>query len=236
MSLVLGVLSRTARQVGSHLGAAVVANVGAVLLSLPVVIVLSAVAGATSLSLLPLGVVLLLGVLPNPALVGLQLACRSFATGESMTIREQWEGLIQGWRLPFRAWLVGVAITALILLNVTFYPRMAGRGALHIVAGPIEVIWLSALVFWLAMHLYLYPLLLRQEPPSVLMAYRNAAVVALSRPGSTLLLTAAWIAWLTVTATTGPAYVIGLAVAATMQQNALSRVLPRFRVTTANGA
>jgi hypothetical protein len=39
-----------------------------------------------------------------------------------------------------------------------------------------------------------------------------------------------WLGWLLLTAFTGPAYIIGLALAASIQQNALARLLPTFGV------
>jgi hypothetical protein len=237
VSPILRVLGSTIGQISSHLTAAAVSNICAVVLSLPVIIVLSVLAHSTSLSALPLGVVLLLGVLPNPLLVGLQLSAHALTKHETLRINEQWQGVVRYWRLSLRAWLLAITVTAVILLNVSFYPRMAaGPGVLHVLVGPIEVVWLSALVFWLSMHLYVYPLLLRQERPAVVLAYRNAAVLVLSRPGFALVLVALWLGWLIFTSTIGLAYVVGLAVAATMQQNALARIVPEFGVAIATGA
>lgn len=227
MTLALRVLGSTIRQVSTHLTNAFLANVFAVLLSLPLLVLLSAIAHAVSLSALPLGVVLLIGVLPNPALGGLQVAGSAIAVSETASIREQWVGVARYWRPSLRAWLAGLVVSVVILLNISFYPRLgASQSALHLLAGPLELVWLSAAAFWLTMHLYVYPLLLRQDRPSVVLAYRNAAVATLKRPLFSAILTLAWLLWLVLTATTGPAYLIGLIVAATIQQNALLRIIP----------
>lgn len=231
VTLGLRTLGTSVWQVGTHLTAAFVANVCAVLLSLPLLLALSAIAHATSLSVLPLGVALLLGILPNPLLAGLQLASHAILTSDTLSIGEQWQGIRERWKLTLPASLIDLAIAGVILLNVIFYPQIGGdQGTLHILAGPLEVIWLSILLFWLATHLYLYPLLLRMEQPSLLLAYRNAAAIVMARPLFTLIVMAGWLIWLVFTATTGPAYVVGLTLAAAIQQQALTRILPTFAV------
>lgn len=229
MILALRVLGSALRQVGAHLTIAFISNVCAVLISVPLLLLLSAVAHATSLSVLPLGVVLLLGVLPSPALAGLQLLGDAFTQADTISVREQWKGIIHYWQLSLRAWLTGILVTGIMLLNVVFYPQLgSSHSGLRVVAGPLEVVWLSVVMFWLAMHLYVYPLLLRQDRPSIVLAYRNAAVMVLGRPLYSFIISLVWLVWLAITATTGPAYLIGLIVAATIQQNALARAVSTY--------
>ena len=77
------------RQVFSHLAVSFGGNLLAMLLSLPIVLV-SIVAAffVHSLSLVPLGIALLVGVLPNPACMGLQTLTRELARGDTADLAE----------------------------------------------------------------------------------------------------------------------------------------------------
>jgi hypothetical protein len=227
----LHVLGAALRQVGGHLVVSFIANVFAVALSLPVLLALSLAAHATSLSVLPLGAVLLLGVLPNPAFAGVQLLGHSLREREALPLRDQWQAVRLHWRPALAAWLAGIVLSAVLILNVAFYAHLGGTSSVpRVLIEPIEAAWTSLLAFWLAMHLYVYPLLLRQERRGLLLVYRNAAVMVLGRPLITLMVAGVWLGWLLLTAFTGPAYIIGLALAASIQQNALARLLPTFGV------
>jgi hypothetical protein len=204
-------------------------NVLAMLLSLPIVLV-SIVAAfyAHSLSLVPLGVALLVGVLPNPACMGLQTLTRELARGQTADFREQWQGLRLYWRACLRAWLVAAAVTGICVLNIAFWGTQAANRAsrLHAVAAPLLIVWTLILFLWLAVHLYVAPLLLAQAEARVLLAYRNAAVTMLSRPVASLAVSLVWLGALVLTSATALATVIGLALAASIQQNALRLSLP----------
>jgi hypothetical protein len=72
------------------------------------------------------------------------------------------------------------------------------------------------------------PLLLAQAEARVLLAYRNAAVIMLSRPLASLTVSVIWLGVLVFTSATGLATIIGLALAASIQQNTLRRLLPNL--------
>src|SRR6476660_8906922 len=92
-------------QVFSHVALSFGGNVVAILLSLPIVLV-SIVAAfvAHSLSLVPLGIALLVGALPNPACMGLQRLAEELAHGQSADLGEQWRAIRTYWRVSLRAW------------------------------------------------------------------------------------------------------------------------------------
>ena len=218
-------------QVFSHLALSFGGNVLAMLLSLPIVLVSVVAAYAFhSLSLVPLGVALLVGALPNPACMGLQTLTRELARGDTANLREQWQGLRMYWRVTLRAWLIAAAISITCVLNMAFYGTQAADPAarLHAVAAPLFVVWTLVLFLWLAIHLYVAPLLLAQAEARVLLAYRNAAVTMLSRPVASLVVSLIWLGTLVFTSFTALATVIGLALAASIQQNTFRLLLPNL--------
>ena len=126
------------------------------LLSLPIVLVSIVVAFFVhSLSVVPLGIALLVGALPNPACMGLQTLARELARGDSLNLGEQWQGLRTYWRASLRAWLIAAAITITGALNVVFWATQAANPAtsLHAVAAPLFLVWALILLFWLGIHL-----------------------------------------------------------------------------------
>jgi hypothetical protein len=62
----------------------------------------------------------------------------------------------------------------------------------------------------------------------VLLAYRNAAVLMLSRPGASLTVSVIWLGALVFTSATALATVFGLALAASIQQNTFKLLLPNL--------
>ncbi|MGZ6662272.1 MAG: hypothetical protein ACXVHL_33645 [Solirubrobacteraceae bacterium] len=198
-------------------------------MSLPIVLVSIVLAFFVhSLSVVPLGVALLVGALPNPACMGLQTLARELASGHTADFGEQWQGLRTYWRVSLRAWLMAAAITIVCALNVAFYERQAANPAasLHAVAAPLSLVWALILLLWLGVHLYVAPLLLAQAEASVLLAYRNAAVLMLSRPVASLAVSLIWLGALVFTSATALATIIGLALAASIQQNTFRLLVP----------
>jgi hypothetical protein len=201
------------------------------LLSLPIVLLSIVAAFAVdSLSLVPLGIALLVGALPNPACMGLQTLARELAHGRTADLREQWQGLRTYWRVSLRAWLIAAAIAITCVVNMAFYGTQAANPAtrLHAVAAPLFAVWTLILFLWLGINLYVAPLLLAQTEARVLLAYRNAAVIMLSRPVASAMVSLLWLGALVFTSATALATVIGLALAASIQQNALRLLLPEL--------
>jgi hypothetical protein len=216
-------------QIFSHLALSFGGNLLAMLFSLPIVLALIVVAFFVhSLSVVPLGIAILVGALPNPACMGLQRLARELARGHAPDFGEQWQALRTYWRVGLRAWLIAAAITIICALNVAFYATQATNPAsgLHAVAAPLFLVWALFLLFWLGIHLYVAPLLLAQVEPRALLAYRNAAVLMLSRPVASWTVIPIWLGALVFTSTTALATIIGLALSASIQQNALMLLLP----------
>ena len=216
-------------QVFTHLALSFGGNLLAMLLSLPIVLALIVVAFFVhSLSVVPLGIAVLVGALPNPACMGLQTLARELAHGQAPEFGEQWQALRTYWRVGLRAWLIAAATTIILALNVAFYATQAVNPAsgLHAVAVPLFLVWTLFLLFWLGLHLYVAPLLLAQVEPRALLAYRNAAVIMLSRPVASWIVVLIWLGALVFSSATALATVIGLALAASIQQNSLRLSVP----------
>ena len=131
-------------QIFSHLTLSFGGNVLAMLLSLPIVLVSIVVASFVhSLSVVPLGIAILVGALPNPACMGLQTLARGLALGDTPDFGEQWQGLRMYWRVSLRAWLLAAAVTITCALNMAFYAAQAANPAtsLHAVAAPLFFVW-----------------------------------------------------------------------------------------------
>jgi hypothetical protein len=229
MRLGLRAVGSACYQVFSHFAVSFGGNLLAMLLSLPIVLVLIVVAFFVhSLSVVPLGIAVLVGALPNPACMGLQTLARELARGDTLSFGEQWQGLRTYWRVGLRAWLIAAAITITCALNAAFWATQAANPAsgLHAVAAPLFLVWALFLLFWLGIHLYVAPLLLAQVEPRALLAYRNAAVLMLSRPVASWTVILIWLGALVFTSATALATIIGLALAASIQQNTFRVLLP----------
>jgi hypothetical protein len=234
MTLGLRAIGSAIRQLFSRFAMFLGGNVTAMVLSIPTVaLVLLLATFARSLSYIPLGIAVLVGVLPNPASMGLQALAREMAHGESPDLSDQWKGLRDLWRIALKAWLISAVVAAVCFLNVAFYASQAASAtsSLHGIAGPLSILWGLLLISWLAIHLYVAPLLLAQESPSVFLAYRNAFVLTTSRLLASWIVIPVWLAVLVFASASGLVVIIGLALAAAIQQNALRVMLATFSPT-----
>jgi uncharacterized membrane protein YesL len=233
----LRVVGSAFRQVLTHVTASVFSNLFAAVLSLPIVLIAGVGAYASrSFSLIPLGVAMLAGVLPNPFAAGLHTVAQELATAGYATFGEHWTGLRQHFLPALKTWLVSLAITVLILANIVFYLRELGSGAgvVGSVAPGLVLVWGIVFLLWIAIHLYVFPLLLLQEVKSVRLVYRNAFMMALARPAVTACVAAIWVILLLLFSTTGLITFIGFAICCAIQHTVASRLLPTFRLQAAS--
>lgn len=95
------------------------------------------------------------------------------------------EGLRCHWRQALALSAISMAVLSLLLLNIVFY---ASRNSALLWA--LAFFWGYLSVFWVGVQLYLYPVLVGMEAPSVSGALRMAAAMALASPIYSLLLLA----------------------------------------------
>jgi hypothetical protein len=87
------------------------------------------------------------------------------------------------WRLALRCTAASSLVTLALVWNVWFYYNL-GTGWLQLVS----ILWLYVTLFWLALHIYVVPLLLHVAEPRVFDVYRRAAFLALGHAGYTIVL------------------------------------------------
>jgi hypothetical protein len=227
MALALRAVAASIAQVFAHGSISVLSNVVTFLFSIPLLVAIGVLAyPSRSWSLIPLGAAFLVGVLPNPAALPAHAVARVLAHDEDVDFRRQLgeqQALVQP---AFRCWLASIAVTAIIILNLAYYSHSGLP-----IAGSLELLWLFILLIWIAVNLYVLPLVLDQEDKRVLPVYRNAAVMVLARPAFSLVILPVWLAVLILTCTTGLATVIGFSLGASIQQNAFTRLVPTFNRT-----
>lgn len=237
MLLGLRAIGSAFRQILTHVTASLLANVMAAVLSAPIILAVGAVAyGTQSLSLIPLGVALLVVVLPNPCAAGLHAVAREFATSGYATFSEHWTGLRAYFYPALKAWLLSLAITALIVANLVFYVRALGTatGIVHAISPGLLFAWVLVFVVWIAIHLYVFPLILIQNVKSLRLVYRNAFMMVFARPGVTACVAPIWIVMILLSSTTGLVTFIGLVLCAAIQHTTAERLLPTFRLQAAS--
>ncbi|MHB1132517.1 MAG: YesL family protein [Chloroflexota bacterium] len=121
--------------------------------------------------------------LPSPALVGMYGLIQELAKGEGVGWGLFWQTIRQYWRRSLILWFISLAATLILLTSMLFY-----MGSDNQILQFIGYAWLYGIVLWLAMQMYLLPLLLEQEQFNVVRLYRNAVVVAVAKPVLTLVL------------------------------------------------
>ena len=236
MLLGLRAVGASVAHVFTHVFASVTGNLVAAVLSIPFILAVGVVAlSSRSFSLLPLGVALFVGVLPNPCTAGVHVMAHELATGGYLTFSDYWEGLRRYARPAGFAWLLSFAVTVVILGNMAFYAHSAGyaTGTLRAVGLPLFLLWLFLLVIWISIHLYVFPLLIEQEVKNIRLVYRNAALMVIGRPSVVAIVMPVWIFVLTLSSITGVVTFLGLALCASIQHNTTSRLLPTFRLSEA---
>jgi uncharacterized membrane protein YesL len=217
----LGIAVTRARH---HPGGLFLANIVAALLSLPIIALAIIIAALAHLAvLIPVTIALALGVLPNPAAAGLHYVVDQMVTDDLFYAGDQWIGLKDLWRYTLRVWLISLVVTVFIAANIAFYARSGFPLAFVLV-----FIWVYVLVLWLAAHLYIYPLILRQEERRAIPLYRNALTIAFGRPSATYTLLPIWLIILLAGTVTGLISVFLLGVAAAMQHALTGYLIATF--------
>jgi len=129
------------------------------------------------------GLALLTVVLAPPVAAGLNNVANRMAHEKRVNFSDFWEGMRQYfWRsyLILGGWAV---IMMLLLFNVYFYFQNTAGFIRY-----LSFLWVSLALIWLSILPYLLPLMLETEPPALLVVYRNAYILAFSRPLYTFIL------------------------------------------------
>ena len=128
-----------------------------------------------ALSLVPLGL-----AMPF-ATAGLAWAAAEIGQGKAISWRTFFEGGRRYWKPAYLWALINLVSWILIVVNFRFYfDFYNNRGASWAIA-PLSLL-VSVSLVWGAAQLYVFPLLIAQEVPSLRMAYRNGLVLIATRP------------------------------------------------------
>lgn len=228
--LVLRSLFASLVQVYTHISITLVSSLATLAAELPFLLLLAIfTVDVQSYAVIPACILLFLGVLPYPGSAAGQVIARELATGDLVVTSDAWRGFDKNWRVALRAWTVGAVVVIGLIANITFYVHLAsGSGPITVIAFILSGLAIGALTVWIALHLYVYPLLLVMEPGSLLLVYRNALLLLAMYPVSSLVATLIWVGWLALCSVTGVFFAGGFLVAATIQQNIFTR-LPAVR-------
>ena len=123
-------------------------------------------------------------VLPLPFIAaGLAWVASEISQGKAIGWHTFVEGGRRYWKPAYLWGLVNVVMWIIIAINYNFYTSLDASWA-------IIPFWLlvSISLIWGAMQLYVLPLLILQEAPSLKLAYRNSLVLMASQPGAILML------------------------------------------------
>lgn len=86
-------------------------------------------------------------------------------------------------------WRWGAVVLSVTLVLAVDWRVVSTGGVLpEVMLLPAQIVLGTALVLWALLNFYALPLLFAQEQPSVWLALRNAAVMALRHPGYTLVI------------------------------------------------
>ncbi len=119
-----------------------------------------------------------------PATAGMFCLTNRIAHHRSVELRLFFAGMKQYF---FKSWLLALlnaAVLGLLYVNLRFYGQMLAGQWAAIVQG----LFLGLMVLWCLMQLYVFPMLLEQEEPRLLLALRNAAFMAFASPLTALVL------------------------------------------------
>ncbi len=136
----------------------VVANLLAVLLSLPILTLPAAFAALSRLS-------------------------HSAQTTQTATFSDFWDGFRAHFGRGIVLGIANIAVLGILWSNFSSYSAQTGP-----LFTLLRIVWIIILVVWLGIQLYVWPILEEMERPNLRGAIRNAAVMMLQNPMFTLTL------------------------------------------------
>jgi hypothetical protein len=131
-----------------------------------------------------LGVIIALPIVTLPwVLAGLSYLSHTAQTTPAAHIDELWIGLRKYWREGVIVGVLNTLFFGMTLFNFVSYLDVPGLGAVA-----LRIVWFVMVLLWIAVQLYLWPLLEEMEHPNLMDGFRNAGVMITRHPGFSLLL------------------------------------------------
>lgn len=140
-------------------------------------------------------IVALLGSVPlGLASAGMASVAFRITEGLASSWRDFFAGMRRHARMGVLVALIWMAVLIVIVVDIAFY-----SGLSNTIGAVMTIFWLYLLVIWFAVLIYLFPLLILQDRPSLRTLGRNVLVLTLGRPVFTLVTLVLMIAIVTVT-------------------------------------
>jgi uncharacterized membrane protein YesL len=114
---------------------------------------------------------------------GLVRMSHTALTSPTASLRDFWDGFKENLRRGLVVALVNVVIIVINVVNLLSYQGLVG-----LQYDLLRTVWIGSLAAWFSVQLYAFPLLYEMEKPSLVGAFRNAALMLLLNPLFTLLL------------------------------------------------
>jgi uncharacterized membrane protein YesL len=119
-----------------------------------------------------------------PATAGMFYLANQVAHHKSVELGMFFEGFKKYFVKSWLWVLLNVGVLLVLYVNLVFYGERVGGQLGSIVQG----LFVGLGVMWCLIQLYVFPMLLEQQEPRLLLALRNAALMAFASPIATLLL------------------------------------------------
>jgi uncharacterized membrane protein YesL len=121
-------------------------------------------------------------VLPFPfATAGLAWVAAEIGQGKAIHLRTFFDGGRRYWKPAYIWGLINLVVWTLLWVNISFY-----SGLNSIWSVLVRALMVSIAIIWGAVQLYVFPLLIRQEVPSLKLALRNGLVLMSLTPVLTI--------------------------------------------------
>lgn len=162
------------------------------------------------------------------AAAGVYYVANRVAHGKTFAFGDFIEGIKKLWWRSLLWFLANLAIAFLLYTNLTFYPAFFKGSLVGVIIGGF---WISVFVFWASMQLYFWPLLIEQEQPKMLQAWRNCAFLILANPFYAFFVVCFTVLLFGLSAAlTLPLIFVGMGLVAILGNNAVLTLLVKFGV------
>ena len=153
---------------------------------------------------------------------GVYYVANRVARGKTFGTSHFIEGIKKYWWRSLLWFLANALVVFLVYTNLVFYPSQFEGLWVSLVGG----FWLAVLVFWATLQMYFWPLLIEQEQPRILLAWRNSAYLVLINPFYAFFIASFHLLFLVVSvATTLPLVFVGMVLLALLGNNAVLTML-----------
>ncbi|NLG52009.1 MAG: hypothetical protein GX552_18025 [Chloroflexi bacterium] len=168
-------------------------------------------------------------VLLFPATIpGIYVVGSIVAHGKTFHFSDFIGGVKKYWWRGLLWFLANLAVIAIIYVDIQFYPTFL-QSIFGIMLGGM---FIALFVFWAIMQMYFWPLLIEQDQPNLLRAWRNAAFLVLANPFYAFFTGVFSLIFLAISIGLGliPLAFVGVVLQAVLASNAVLTLLVKFKL------